>query len=186
MYPIIPGDYHGDEHLSEPIDYDYYDEQDYDYYELNLSIFSQLVADSTRCLQPLVADSTTYLVLTAPTPGAHSTPNNIINNINEYTSVKTCEVETSPPAISPNNKSSRNDVLEVFTYWQKVMNHPRAKLDYKRQRKIAQAIKLEYSVADLKQAIDGCKNTPFNTGQNDSNQIYDDITLILRDAEHEE
>lgn len=29
MPPIIPGDYHGDEHFEEPIDYDYFDDQDY-------------------------------------------------------------------------------------------------------------------------------------------------------------
>ena len=50
--------------------------------------------------------------------------------------------------------------------------------------KIKQALKLGYSVADLKQAIDGCAKTPFNMGKNDNGQRYDEIGLILRDAAH--
>jgi hypothetical protein len=39
-------------------------------------------------------------------------------------------------------------------------------------------------VSELKQAIDGCAQTPYNMGKNDSGQKFNDIGLILRDAEH--
>jgi hypothetical protein len=64
------------------------------------------------------------------------------------------------------------------------MQHPRAKLDKKRRNKIIQALNLGYQAAELKQAINGCKETPFNMGQNERGQRYDDIELILRDASH--
>jgi len=75
-------------------------------------------------------------------------------------------------------------VKDVFQYWQEVMNHPQAKLDPKRIASIKQAIKNNFSVEDLKNAINGCSKSPFNMGQNDRNQIYDDIGLIMRDASH--
>ncbi|BCA93797.1 hypothetical protein TUM19329_01580 [Legionella antarctica] len=92
------------------------------------------------------------------------------------------EVEASPVDISePNSLAS---IQELFIYWQTVMNHPRAIFDAKRQRKVAQALKLGYSLEDLKKAIDGCSKTPYNMGQNNSGQVYDDISLIFRDADH--
>lgn len=92
----------------------------------------------------------------------------------------TSEVETSPVTVSD---SSHTNSQQLFEYWQTVMNHQRAVLDVKRQRTIAKALKI-YSFEDLKKAIDGCKNTPYNMGKNDRQQLYDDIGLILRDAEH--
>lgn len=63
------------------------------------------------------------------------------------------------------------------------MNHPRAKLDNKRKSIIKKALKL-YDVTELKKAIDGCANTPYHMGKNETGQIYDDINLILRDSDH--
>jgi hypothetical protein len=92
------------------------------------------------------------------------------------------EVETSPDDVSKTNYSASKE--EIFSYWQETMNHPRAKLDKKRENVIHKALGLGYGIVDLKQAIDGCAQTPFNMGQNDRQQVYDDISLILRDAEH--
>lgn len=92
------------------------------------------------------------------------------------------EVKASP--VSDSNSNSLNYAQEVFAHWQHVMNHPRARLDRRRENKIAQALKLEYTVEELKQAVDGCAKTPYNMGKNDSGQTFDDIGLILRDAEH--
>ncbi|BCA93809.1 hypothetical protein TUM19329_01700 [Legionella antarctica] len=96
--------------------------------------------------------------------------------------VNICEVETSPVLNSETNLSA--DIQTIFEHWRSVMNHPRAKLDQKRQRKIAQALKLGFSVAELKQAIDGCSMTPHNMGKNEGNQLYNYIDLIFRNAEH--
>lgn len=81
------------------------------------------------------------------------------------------------------NVSSANQtaIKDIFMYWQNKMNHPHAKLDSKRQRRIAEALK-NYSAKQLIQAIDGCALTPYNMGENDSRQRYNDIELILRDS----
>lgn len=91
------------------------------------------------------------------------------------------EVKTSPVDVLT---LENNAVTQLFEYWQRTMNHSLAKLDKKRKRTIEQALKLGYTISALKQAIDGCKNTPYNMGKNDRQQLYDDIGLILRDAEH--
>ncbi|KTD41850.1 hypothetical protein [Legionella parisiensis] len=93
-----------------------------------------------------------------------------------------CEIEISPACVSEPKLLASTQ--ELFKYWQTIMSHPRAVFDAKRQRKVEQAFKLGYSLVDLKKAIDGCSMTPYNMGKNDSNQVYDDISLILRDAEH--
>lgn len=95
--------------------------------------------------------------------------------------VNICEVKTSPVNVCESNLVAST---QLFEYWQCAMNHPRAKLDKKRKRTLEQALKLGYSVSELQKAIDGCKNTPFHMGKNDNNQVYDDISLIFRDAEH--
>lgn len=91
------------------------------------------------------------------------------------------EVETSPVYVSESNISA---CTQIFQYWQTVMNHPKAKIDSKRQRRITNALQLGYSVPELKQAIDGCAKTAFNMGDNNNAQRYDDIELILRDTTH--
>lgn len=148
-------------------------------YTFNLSIINQTYA--TQCSQLLDANSHPPGMPIATPPSADSTSNNITNHIKEYTSLNPCEVETPPICTSESNQFA--GINEIFEYWQEVMSHPKAKLDKHRQRAINQSLKLGYSIADLKQAIDGCAKTPFNMGQNDRQQIYDDINLIFRDAE---
>lgn len=74
-------------------------------------------------------------------------------------------------------------VESVFRHWQQVHNHPQAKLDAKRRRVIAKALK-SYTEADLCQAISGYLNSPHHMGQNDRATRYDSIELFLRDAQH--
>lgn len=83
--------------------------------------------------------------------------------------------------LSPNYE---NLIDEIFKYWQQVMNHPKAKLDTKRARRILAALKLGFTVEQLKKAIDGCAVTPHNMGSNKQGKKYDDIELICRDASH--
>ncbi len=127
----------------------------------------------------------------------HST-NSLGNLADNSTSSRRLVDKSSPPdrnGMERNGKednicqvavaTSPHDVIqEIFLYWQTILNHPRAILDLKRKSKISQALKLGYSVGDLRQAIDGCAHTPFNMGQNERNQKYDDIDLIFRDASH--
>ncbi len=96
-----------------------------------------------------------------------------------------CEVETSPFSVFDSVVAGKlSQIQEVFEHWQKVMQHPRARLDKKRKKLIETAINDGYTAAELKQAIDGCSLTPFNMGVNDRNQCYDGIDLIFRDADH--
>lgn len=93
------------------------------------------------------------------------------------------EALATSPFIS-HKKSYSSDIRSLFEHWQKITNHSRAKLDKKRQHKIKSALEMGYNLDELKQAIDGCANTPFNMGENERGQRYDDIELIFRDATH--
>lgn len=94
--------------------------------------------------------------------------------------INICRVDNSTQRVSINQ-----DVVNVFSYWQTIFDHPKAKLDNKRKQKIEKALKL-YSMDDLKKAIDGCSKSKFHLGMNDSGTKYDGIELIFRDAEHVE
>lgn len=76
----------------------------------------------------------------------------------------------------------KTNVAEVFDHWRVVMSSPRSKMDAKRQKVIKGALK-NYTVDDLKAAIDGCKASPFHMGDNERREKYNSIELILRNAE---
>lgn len=78
--------------------------------------------------------------------------------------------------------TSPDPVAEVFDHWRAVMLSPRSKLDDKRRKVIRAALK-NYSVEDLKSAIDGCYCSPWHMGSNDRGQKYNGLDLILRNAE---
>jgi hypothetical protein len=83
--------------------------------------------------------------------------------------------EPEPPKASP--------VAEVFEHWKRVMNHPKAELDDDRRRRITNALK-RYSLDDCKRAIDGCKATPHNMGENDRRTVYDAISVIFKNSDN--
>ena len=91
------------------------------------------------------------------------------------------EIENNKPMSSSDEP---DPAVEVFSHWQSVMNHGKAKLDRKRRQKIRDRLKDGYTVQDLIQAIDGCKRSPHHMGDNDRGTVYDDIELICRDAPH--
>lgn len=85
------------------------------------------------------------------------------------------------------NTSTKVEVLdkpaeEVFEYWKTIHGHPRAILDAKRRRLINDRLKEGFTVESLKLAIDGCKASAWHQGENDRHQVFDDISLICRDA----
>ena len=55
--------------------------------------------------------------------------------------------------------------------------------DAKRQRIIRRALKT-HPVADLLDAVQGWQHSPHHRGENDSGTVYNDLGLLLRDAEH--
>lgn len=75
-----------------------------------------------------------------------------------------------------------NPVQEVFTYWQRVMEKPGAKLTNERKQKIEARLKQGYSVTEIKLGVDGCKLSPHHMGQNDQKKLYNDLIHICRNG----
>lgn len=73
----------------------------------------------------------------------------------------------------------------VFEHWRKRMGKTgRTAFDKDRRRAVKAMREAGYTVEDLCLAVDGCAATPFNQGQNDRGEKYDDLALVCRDAEH--
>lgn len=71
--------------------------------------------------------------------------------------------------------------LFVFEHWKQVMDKPQSVCDDKRRRAIKARL-VDYSVDDLKLAIDGCRVSAFHMGENDRHTPYNDIELICRNS----
>lgn len=76
----------------------------------------------------------------------------------------------------------RAEIIEIFEFWKSSMGHERSKIDAKRSKQIADALKLGYTADDLKNAITGCTLSAYHMGDNDTGAKYDSLSLILRDA----
>lgn len=76
-----------------------------------------------------------------------------------------------------------DDEFSVFEHWRVVLNHPRAKPTPERKRLIGKWLKI-YTLFELQAAITGCSRSPYHMGENDRHTKYDDLELILRDAQH--
>lgn len=87
------------------------------------------------------------------------------------------------PAAPKNQEMTQTAVQHVFEHWKTIMNHPDAKLDFSRKNGIKKALTAGYSVTDLCKAIEGCQQTPHNMGDNDRGQLYNNLQIILRDAD---
>jgi len=75
-------------------------------------------------------------------------------------------------------------IQQVFTHWQIIMSKSRARLDEKRRKCIKARFADGYEVQDLLDAINGCYLSPFHMGENPDGTIYNELSLICRDAEH--
>jgi len=89
--------------------------------------------------------------------------------------------EPKTGADAPASARAGGVVVELFKHWQRVHGHPQAKLDAKRRKAIERAVK-SHGADVVRAAIDGCAKSAFHKGQNDRGAVYDDLTLILRDA----
>lgn len=75
-------------------------------------------------------------------------------------------------------------ILLAFDYWLQVMGkNRRSVLDEKRRLCIGAAIH-DYGLDRVRNSIEGCTMSDFHMGRNKANKKYNDISLILRDAEH--
>lgn len=91
--------------------------------------------------------------------------------------------QLSDPPEKSKRENFTEEIAEAFEHWQAVTGYPRAKLDDKRKRLIRDALKLGYTVGDLKNAISGCAKTPHNQGHNERGQAYMGLHVILRNAD---
>ena len=62
------------------------------------------------------------------------------------------------------------------------MGHDRSKIDAKRSKLIADALKLGYTADDLRNAITGCTLSAYHMGDNETGARYDGLDLIIRSA----
>jgi hypothetical protein len=72
-------------------------------------------------------------------------------------------------------------VARVFIYWQTKLEHPGAKLDASRKRKILSRLN-DFTEQELMLAVDGCASSAWHMGDNDNGKRYDAIDLIFRNA----
>ena len=77
------------------------------------------------------------------------------------------------------SRSENSDVEEIFQYWKTVMGKSDStRLTDGRKTKIKQRLK-NYTVDDIKKAVDGCAGSSHNMGGTNGT-VYDDLTLICR------
>jgi chorismate mutase len=89
--------------------------------------------------------------------------------------------ETTTEEISVERASPRSPVCAVFEHWREKTKRAKAQLTPERERAIRARLK-DYSVEDIKRAIDGCCSSPFNMGENERHRAFNDLTLICRNG----
>ena len=80
---------------------------------------------------------------------------------------------------------SQDEIKEVFDFWVMTFKKRVSVLDQKRSITIGNAIYL-FGKENCKDAIRGCTYSDFHMGRNTARKVYNEIELILRDAEHVE
>ena len=77
-------------------------------------------------------------------------------------------------------EGAKAGVEAAFAYWQSRLEHPTAKLTQDRRQKLLARFREGFTLAQIKQAIDGCAASAFYRGENERGTVYDDLTLICR------
>jgi hypothetical protein len=91
------------------------------------------------------------------------------------------EVEPTTPVVE--QARPIDDITHVFRTWQEATRKHRAQLDPKRRRRIKAAL-AQYPLQDVLDAVRGWQHSPHHCGQNNTATVYNDLDLLLRDAEH--
>lgn len=90
------------------------------------------------------------------------------------------------PEVSPldtdRDTDSNKKINGIFAHWRKTFEHPDAVLDDVRRELIAKWLAQGYTAEQLVKAINGCRKTPWNMGENDAGTVFDDLTLIFESA----
>lgn len=90
--------------------------------------------------------------------------------------------------IASSSRTKKNepaaDCRTVFDAWVESTNRTaRTQLDAKRRRLITNALK-SYPLEDVLDAVTGWECSPYHRGKNTQRTVYNDLGLLLRDAEH--
>ena len=80
-------------------------------------------------------------------------------------------------------KEDKDMCVEIFSFWKKELNHPKALLTKDRQTKISARLKEGYTLEQAKDAIKGCKLSSYHMGDNPRGRVYDSIELIFRNGD---
>lgn len=85
-------------------------------------------------------------------------------------------LQANPPA-------SRSAAREVFEHWkQRMGKRKNTVFGSTREGKVRARLREGYTVAELKQAIDGCAASGFHAGDNPDGKVWNDLELICRNA----
>lgn len=80
-------------------------------------------------------------------------------------------------------EKERGMVERIFAAWVKSTGREKCQLDAKRRKLITQAL-AGYPPEDVVAAVRGWEAFPHNRGENERKTVYNDLSLLLRDAEH--
>jgi len=95
-------------------------------------------------------------------------------------------VDEPPAAVEPPEKGPARETLtakidEVVAHYK--VYHPRSKPSDKVRKKVGARLKENWTVADIKRAIDGCHKSGFHCGDNKHGRKYQTLDLIVRDSD---
>lgn len=76
---------------------------------------------------------------------------------------------------------TQTQIAEVFNAWQESTGRERTKLDDSRRTKIRLALE-SYPVEDVLDAVRGWQMSPFHRGENREHRVWNELTLLLRNA----
>jgi biotin operon repressor len=93
-------------------------------------------------------------------------------------------ITINEPSVNRKDLCQNKDVTMLFDYWIDVMGKPKlkTKLTDKRKR-VINAIVKQYSLDDIKLAIDNCARSSWHNGKNERGQVFNDIELICRSGD---
>jgi hypothetical protein len=93
------------------------------------------------------------------------------------------ELNQEPSSDAARPTPTTVEVRRVFDAWvESTEKTGRTQLDKKRQRLIVNALKA-YPIEDVLDAVRGWRRSPHHRGENDSGAVYNDLGLLLRNAE---
>ncbi|MDQ3573664.1 MAG: hypothetical protein M3404_01885 [Actinomycetota bacterium] len=122
---------------------------------------------------------------TKPPPSRERNANVARTSSESHATFSPKDQQTSKPAEEqPPPNPPGGDVSELFEHWRRAAGkNAQTVLDAKRRKRLAWALSA-FPFADVADALVGWQKSPFHCGENDRGTTFNDITLLLRDAEH--